>query len=75
MSHAQARLVDELRDRIVHLEGHNRRVERVLPFGIEKMDGRLSGGGLAFGSLHEFAGGGSGTSGQPGKRMRPLFKL
>jgi protein ImuA len=32
----------------------------VLPFGIEAIDGRLSGGGLAAGALHEIAPGGAG---------------
>lgn len=32
-----------------------------LPFGVDEIDAVLPGGGLAFGALHEFAGGGSGT--------------
>jgi protein ImuA len=33
----------------------------VLPFGVPDIDERLPGGGLAYGALHEVAGGGSGT--------------
>lgn len=33
----------------------------VLPFGLPEMDARIPGGGLAFGALHEVAGGGNGT--------------
>lgn len=56
-----SRVVDDLRERIAHLEGSVSRKSVVLPFGIPEMDERLPGGGLAYGALHEFAGGGSGT--------------
>ncbi|TCU31202.1 hypothetical protein EV130_101779 [Rhizobium azibense] len=51
----------ELRDRIQHLEGTASRRKVVLPFGVAEIDGRLPGGGLSYGALHEVAGGGTGT--------------
>ncbi len=62
MSHTHAsRVVEELRDRIAHLEGSVSRKALVLPFGVSDVDERLPGGGLAYGALHEIAGGGAGT--------------
>lgn len=62
MAHSAANLViSELRERIQHLEGPSSRPKRVLPFDIPDIDDRLPGGGLAYGALHEFAGGGAGT--------------
>jgi protein ImuA len=62
LSHGAANLViSELRERIQHLEGASSRFKRVLPFDIPAIDDRLPGGGLAYGALHEFAGGGAGT--------------
>ncbi len=62
MAHGAANLViSELRDRIQHLEGTPARLKQVLPFGVADIDDKLPGGGLAFGALHEFAGGGTGT--------------
>ena len=52
-------IVSELRERIQHLEGGHARVRTVLPFGVPNMDAHLPGGGLAFGALHEVAGGGA----------------
>ncbi|WP_276120062.1 ImuA family protein [Pararhizobium qamdonense] len=54
-------IIDELREQISKLEGGAARKAESLPFGIPEIDGKLPGGGLAFGALHEFAGGGSGT--------------
>ncbi len=51
----------ELRERIGQLEGGEARAKSVLPFAVPKMDQALSGGGLAFGALHEVAGGAGGT--------------
>lgn len=48
----------ELRERIGRLEGGSRRASQVLPFGVAEIDQALPGGGLAFGALHEIAGGG-----------------
>ena len=56
-----ARVVKDLRERIAHLEGSARRRAVVLPFGVPEIDSALPGGGLAFGALHEFAGGGTDT--------------
>jgi protein ImuA len=62
MAHGAANLViSELRQRIQHLEGTSVRLKQVLPFGVPEIDEGLPGGGLAFGALHEFAGGGAGT--------------
>ncbi len=55
------RAIEELRDRIAHLEGSAAKRAIVLPFGIREMDKRLPGGGLPYGALHEIAGGGAGT--------------
>ncbi|MGV1940983.1 ImuA family protein [Agrobacterium sp. 22-211-1] len=54
-------IIDDLRERIAHLEGSVGRKALVLPFGVKTIDERLPGGGLAYGALHEFAGGGAGT--------------
>jgi len=53
--------VAALRARIAAIEGVGRRVKGVLPFGLEAIDSRLPGGGLALGALHEVAGGGNGA--------------
>lgn len=54
-------IIADLRDRIAHLEGPAARPKVILPFGLPEIDAHLPGGGLAYGSLHEFAGGGAGT--------------
>ena len=56
-----SRVIDELRDRIAGLEGRGSKKAAVLPFGVRQIDERLPGGGLAYGALHEIAGGGTGT--------------
>jgi protein ImuA len=53
--------LEELRERISRIEGEGARKVGVLPFQVPEIDGKLPGGGLALGSLHEFAGGGAGT--------------
>jgi protein ImuA len=53
--------IAELRERIARLEGGQGRARKFLPFGVADIDRRLPGGGLAFGSLHEVAGGGNGA--------------
>lgn len=53
--------IEELRERIQHLESGAVRPRETLPFGIEPIDRHLPGGGLALGSLHEVAGGGNGA--------------
>jgi protein ImuA len=58
MPHANP-VISELRDRIQRLEGGRSRKAKVLAFGIAEIDERLPGGGLAFGALHEVAGGGA----------------
>nr|WP_281417340.1 damage-inducible protein [Plastoroseomonas hellenica] len=50
-----------MRVQIAKIEGRDRRVKSVLPFGIADVDSRLPGGGLALGALHEVAGGGNGA--------------
>jgi len=42
-----------LRARMQRLEGGRTHGRTVLPFGIKEIDGRLPGGGLALGALHE----------------------
>ncbi|MBY5539232.1 damage-inducible mutagenesis protein [Rhizobium leguminosarum] len=54
-------IVSELRDRIQHLECPVVRSKAVLPFGVREIDERLPNGGLAYGAVHEFAGGGAGA--------------
>ncbi|MBB2719614.1 UNVERIFIED_ORG: protein ImuA [Rhizobium etli] len=54
-------IISDLRDRIQHLEGAAARRKSVLPFGVAEIDAQLPGGGLAFGALHEVAGGGNGA--------------
>ncbi|AJD41681.1 cell division inhibitor SulA family protein [Rhizobium gallicum bv. gallicum R602sp] len=54
-------IISELRDRIQHLEGAVVRPKAVLPFGVQEIDERLPSGGLAYGAVHEFAGGGAGV--------------
>lgn len=53
--------LDALRERVRRLEGGAARERGVLPFGLEAIDGRLPGGGLSRGALHEVAGGGNGA--------------
>ncbi|WP_320197421.1 ImuA family protein [Agrobacterium sp. rho-13.3] len=50
-----------LREQIEHLEGVVSRQKSVLPFGVDDIDDCLPGGGLSYGAIHEFAGGGTGT--------------
>ncbi|WP_246806538.1 ImuA family protein [Rhizobium leguminosarum] len=54
-------IISDLRDRIQHLEGAMTRSKTVLPFGVCEIDELLPGGGLAYGAIHEFAGGGAGA--------------
>ncbi|NKL34983.1 damage-inducible mutagenesis protein [Rhizobium leguminosarum bv. viciae] len=54
-------VLDGLREQIAHLETGSQRKRGVLPFGVAQIDERLPGGGLAYGELHECAGGGAGT--------------
>ncbi|MEQ9524778.1 MAG: damage-inducible protein [Thalassobaculum sp.] len=55
-------VVEQLRERIRRLEGPAPRRRAVLPFGVESIDRHLPDGGLAFGALHEVAGGGTGAT-------------
>ena len=54
----QSSAVLRLREQIQAL-GMSLHARTVLPFGIEAIDGRLPGRGLALGALHEVAGGGN----------------
>lgn len=54
--------IDTLRARIAEIEGGDRRPRDVLPFGLEAIDAKLPGGGLALGALHEVAGGAQGVT-------------
>ena len=53
--------LDAVRDRIRAIESADRVIHGVLPFGIDAVDRRIPGGGLALGALHEVAGGGNGA--------------
>jgi len=55
------RVFETLRAAIAKLEAGGRAPKGVLPFGLEVLDRRLPGGGLALGALHEVAGGGAGA--------------
>ena len=58
MAHAtRPAALDALRRQIRALEAEDRVTRAVLPFGVPLLDERLPGGGLAFGALHEVAGG------------------
>jgi protein ImuA len=61
MSAAREIAIAELRERISSIEGGVAKKAGCLPFGVPEIDAVLPGGGLAYGALHEFAGGGSGT--------------
>ncbi len=62
MAHFSANpVITELLERISHLEGGLSRRKQTLPFGVPEIDDHLPDGGLSFGALHEFAGGGAGT--------------
>lgn len=50
-----------LRARIAQIESGEKRPPAALPFGVEAMDRKVPGGGLALGALHEVAGGGKGA--------------
>ncbi len=54
-------VICDLRDRIASMEGGAAKRAGTLAFGVPEIDAALPGGGLAYGALHEFAGGGSGT--------------
>ncbi len=54
-------VIAELREQIGHLEGTATRKRMVLPFGVDDIDECLPNGGLSYGAIHEFAGGGTGT--------------
>jgi protein ImuA len=54
---AQISVVERIREQIQRLDGGPARARTVLPFGLEAVDSRLPGGGLAVGALHEVAGG------------------
>ncbi|TAV48372.1 damage-inducible mutagenesis protein [Rhizobium leguminosarum] len=60
-SAAQELAIADLRERISALEGGVAKRRACLPFGVPRIDAVLPGGGLSFGAVHEFAGGGSGT--------------
>ena len=53
--------ISALRDQIARIESGGKRARGVLPFGIEAVDRKVPGGGLALGALHEVAGGGNGA--------------
>ena len=61
MTAAREKVIFDLREHIASLEGVSARKAGCLSFGVPEIDAVLPGGGLAYGALHEFAGGGAGT--------------
>lgn len=61
MSAARAHVLADLRKRVAALERGPAKQKACLPFGVPQIDAVLPGGGLAYGALHEFAGGGAGA--------------
>ncbi|MBY5714739.1 ImuA family protein [Rhizobium leguminosarum] len=61
MSAVREHVIADLRARIGSLESPAVKKLGCLEFGVPEIDGVLPGGGLAYGALHEFAGGGAGT--------------
>lgn len=61
MAADRQRVISDLRDRIASMEGGSARKVGCLGFGVPEIDAVLPGGGLAYGAVHEFAGGGPGT--------------
>ncbi|TCR80776.1 ImuA family protein [Rhizobium sp. BK376] len=61
MTVARERVMSDLRERIAALDSVSARKAGCLSFGVPDIDAVLPGGGLAYGALHEFAGGGPGT--------------
>jgi len=61
MTAARERVISDLRERIASVEGVSARKAGCLSFGVPEIDAVLPGGGLAYGALHEFAGGGAST--------------
>ena len=53
--------MNALREKIRRIEAGKKRTAAILPFGVDELDARLPGGGLASGALHEVAGGGNGA--------------
>ena len=51
----ESAVLDDLRARIAQIEGTDGQHDAI-PFGIESIDCRLPGGGIATGTLHEIAG-------------------
>jgi protein ImuA len=50
-------VIADLRERIASLETTTSKKAGCLAFDVPEMDAALPGGGLAYGALHEFAGG------------------
>ena len=57
MTAARNRVISDLKDRIALLQGNAGRRSGCLAFGVAEIDAVLPGGGLAYGAVHEFAGG------------------
>lgn len=54
-------VLDELREKIASLEGAGSRKRSVLRFAVREIDAPAAGRWLAYGALHELAGGGNGA--------------
>src|SRR5690606_38045601 len=53
--------ISALRAQIARIESGGKRARGVLPFGIDAVDAKVPGGGLALGALHEVSGGANGA--------------
>lgn len=80
---ANAQTIAELREAIDKIDGGSRRARKALAFGVPEIDRRLPNGGLAYGAIHEIAGGGADvvqgavsalfTAGIAGRTTGPIF--
>lgn len=50
-------ILADIQERIDQIAGGSAKKRQTLPFGVDEIDGRLPGGGLAYGCTHEIAGG------------------
>jgi protein ImuA len=55
----RSQVLADLREKVEKIEGVKARPHATLAFGVDAIDRHLPGGGLAYGAIHEVAGGGS----------------
>lgn len=56
---SKANILADLRDKVEKIEGTKARPRSTIAFGVDDIDRQLPGGGLAYGAIHEVAGGGA----------------